>query len=53
MRWIAAMTGLGLAAVAFWLLLGLREEPPEEIDAASRAELERVLDEADGQAERP
>ncbi|MBW2269863.1 MAG: hypothetical protein JRH16_14920 [Deltaproteobacteria bacterium] len=48
-RWLALAFGLVACGVAFWVLLDGGSEPPlGEIDAASRAELERVLERADG-----
>ena len=59
-RILAIVLGLGLAVGAVYVLTsggpggGMREvEPPlDEIDDASRAKLERVLEAADGRARR-
>ncbi|MEE2678394.1 MAG: hypothetical protein VX546_07450 [Myxococcota bacterium] len=48
-RWLALLTALGAAGAAFWLLMaGDPDSPLGEIDAASRQELERVLETAEG-----
>jgi hypothetical protein len=50
-RWLALLLGLGAAALALWALAGRRPAPPlDEIDAASRAQLEQVLRDAEAQA---
>lgn len=47
-RWLALALGLGLAGLAAWFLVGTAEQAPlGDIDAASRAELERVLETAE------
>jgi hypothetical protein len=48
-RWLALGLGLAIAAVAFYLLATTDATPPptEDIDAASRARLERLLREAE------
>ncbi len=52
-RWLVFAIGLGLASLAGWFLLGTAEEAPlGKIDAASRAELERVLEQADQEGTR-
>ena len=51
-RWLAVVFALAVGAGAFWALLGGDGEPLGRIDAASRAELDRVLQEADGEAAR-
>ena len=46
-RWIALIGGLGVAALAVWLLVtGRGEKPMGEIDEASRERLERVLEDS-------
>ena len=47
-RWLALITALGVAVAALWLLVaGGSDSPLGEIDAASRQELERVLEKAE------
>jgi len=57
-RLLALTFGLAIAAAAFYLLVSSGRQPREtaqppsaEIDAASRAKLERVLEEAETQGE--
>ncbi len=65
MRWLTVVVGVGLAVAALYALLATppmprsASAPPavsapahEEIDAASRARLERVLREAEAREER-
>ncbi|MDJ0864526.1 MAG: hypothetical protein QNK03_00360 [Myxococcota bacterium] len=47
-RWVALVLGAVIAAAALYALAGLAPGPTAEIDDASRAQLERVLREADG-----
>jgi hypothetical protein len=50
---LALIIGLAAGAAAFAVMLGGRgPEPAGEIDAASRARLEQVLEQADRQAGR-
>ena len=45
-RWLLAVTGVAIGLAALWALvpfLSQEEAPLDDIDAASRAELERVL----------
>ncbi len=58
MRLVALTFGLALAAAALYLFVSNGQPPPvasepprAEIDGASRAKLERVLDEAETQGE--
>ena len=58
MRFLALTLGLAIAAAALYLLVSDGAPPPEtseppsaEIDAASRAKLERVLEQAETQGE--
>ena len=52
-RWLALALGLVIAALALYVLASSGgDEPSGEIDAASRARLERVLEEADREADR-
>ena len=52
-RWLALALGLLIAALALYVLASSGgDEPSGEIDAASRARLERVLEEADREAGR-
>jgi hypothetical protein len=58
MRLLALIIGLGMAGAALYLLVSDGAAPPvpskppsAEIDAASRAKLERVLEEADHRGE--
>jgi hypothetical protein len=47
-RWVALAAGLALFVGALYVLGGSRREPaPGEIGAASRAQLERVLERED------
>jgi hypothetical protein len=47
-RWLAILLGLGAAALAIWALAVRRGAPPmDDIDAASRQQLEKVLREAE------
>jgi hypothetical protein len=47
-RWLAILLGLGAAALALWALSVRRSAPPmDDIDAASRRQLEQVLREAE------
>jgi hypothetical protein len=47
-RWLALLLGLGAAALAIWSLAVRRPAPPlDDIDAASRAQLEQVLRQAE------
>jgi hypothetical protein len=50
-RWLALLLGFGAAALAIWALASRRPAPPplDDIDAASRAGLERVLREAEAE----
>ena len=46
-RWLALTFGLAVVAVALYVLASERDDPPMGvIDAASRAKLERVLEDA-------
>lgn len=50
-RWLVLVCGLALAALAGWFLVGTADQAPlGDIDAASRAELERVLERAEREA---
>ena len=51
-RWLALALGLVIAALALYVLASerWRRRRSGEIDAASRARLERVLEEADREA---
>jgi len=54
-RWLALLLGVGLAAAALFALVSARPLRPgrsseREIDAASRAKLERVIRSADAPA---
>jgi hypothetical protein len=52
-RWLALGLGLLIAALALYVVAWSGGDPPSgEIDAASRARLERVLEEADRRAGR-
>jgi hypothetical protein len=52
-RWLALALGLVIAALALYVLASSGgDEPAGRIDAASRARLERVLEEADREAVR-
>ncbi len=47
-RWLAILLGLGAIGLAIWALALRRSDPPlDDIDAASRAQLEKVLREAE------
>jgi hypothetical protein len=47
-RWLALTVGLAIVAVALYALVSGRADPPMgDIDAASRAHLEKVLAEED------
>ena len=47
-RWLAILLGLGATALAIWALASRRPAPPlDDIDAASRAQLEQVLRDAE------
>jgi hypothetical protein len=47
-RWLAILLGLGAAALAIWALTVRRTAPPmDDIDAASRQQLEKVLRDAE------
>ena len=46
LRWIGLVAGLGIAATALWLLVSGGEPPHSEIDPASRAQLEELLERA-------
>jgi hypothetical protein len=50
-RWLAILLGLGAAALAIWALASRHAGPPplDDIDAASRAQLDRVLRQADSE----
>lgn len=57
-RFLALTFGLAIAAAVLYLLVSDRPQPPvaseapsAEIDAASRAKLERVLEQAETQGE--
>jgi len=57
-RFIALITGFAIAAAVLYLLVSGRPRSPEaskppsaEIDAASRAKLERVLEQAETEGE--
>jgi hypothetical protein len=55
-RWLALSLGLAVAAAALWTLVaggGPAPPPQGEIDAASRAALERVLAEGESGERRP
>jgi len=53
-RWLALLLGLGAAALAIWSLAWRRPAPPlDDIDAASRAQLEQVLREAEAEKGSP
>ena len=48
MRWLLAAIGLAIGLGALYALLGVAPGAPlDDIDAASRAQLERVIREAD------
>lgn len=52
-RWLALGVGLLACAGALWALFGASQPPPlGEIDAASRAQLDRVLERAEREAGR-
>jgi len=52
-RWLVLTFGLAMVGVALYVLAsGRTDAPMGEIDAASRAGLERVLEEADGPGRR-
>jgi hypothetical protein len=47
-RWLAILLGLGASALAIWALASRRSDPPlDDIDAASRVQLEKVLRDAE------
>jgi hypothetical protein len=49
-RWLALLLGFGAAALAIWALASRRSAPPmDDIDAASRAQLEQVLRQAEAE----
>ena len=49
-RWLALLLGIGAAGLAIWALAGRRPAPPlDDIDAASRAQLEQVLRQAEAE----
>ena len=50
-RWFVVSLGIGIAAVAFYLLAARGPAPLDRIDAESRARLDRVLEDADRKAE--
>ena len=53
-RWLALSLGFGAAALAIWALASRRPAPPlDDIDAASRAQLEQVLRQADAEKASP
>jgi hypothetical protein len=53
-RWLALLLGFGIAAVAIWSLTSRRPAPPlDDIDAASRAQLEQVLRQAEAEKGTP
>jgi hypothetical protein len=53
-RWLAILVGLGAIALAVWGLVSRRPDPPlDDIDAASRAGLEKVLRDAERKEDRP
>ena len=55
-RWLVLFLGLAIAAGAVYLLAaGVEGEraPQDDIDASSRARMERVLREADREARKP
>ena len=53
-RWLALLVGLAAAALAIWELAARRAAPPlDDIDAASRNQLEQVLREADAEKGAP
>ena len=50
-RWLALVLGVSIAALALYVIASSGgDEPAGEIDAASRARLERVLEEAEREA---
>ena len=50
-RWLALALGLAIAGLALYVLVSSGGDGPSaDIDAASRARLERVLEEADREA---
>ena len=52
-RWLVLTFGLAVVGVALYVLAsGAKSPPMGEIDSASRARLERVLEDADAQAGR-
>ena len=53
-RWLAILLGLGAIALAVWALAPRRSDPPlDDIDAASRAQLEKVLRDAERKESAP
>ena len=53
-RWLAILLGLGAAALAIWALTVRRAAPPmDDIDAASRRQLEKVLRDAEPEPSPP
>ena len=54
-RWLALLLGFGAAALAIWALATRRPAPPplDDIDAASRAQLEQVLRQAEAEKGSP
>lgn len=53
-RWLALLLGFGAAGLAVWALTSRRPAPPlDDIDAASRAQLEQVLREAEAEKGAP
>jgi hypothetical protein len=53
-RWLAILLGLGAAALAVWALALRRPDPPmDDIDAASRVQLEKVLRDAEAEPAEP
>jgi len=49
-RWLALLLGFGATALAIWALVSRRPAPPlDDIDAASRAQLEQVLRQAEAE----
>ena len=53
-RWLALLLGFGATALALWALASRRPAHPlDDIDAASRAQLEQVLRQAEAEKGAP